>query len=270
MPSAISSAMAPVGITSIGARLSSPSRMIEPRPNCRSIWASAVSRALSLSPPVLLTILSLPAMETPVRVQGCLLVSCRSRRYAAPPTVPPHRARWHRHRAGPEHGHAALAVQPRRGWASAAQTPTLGEQLFDHEPNTPDPAGILPRAAQGWPRAGPGLAHGWLSAVTAVRRTPRRPPARRSWRPPRRPAPGPPSARPARPGLVLGDAARIGVAELCPHPLPELAEPHGPPLVYTVPAGEAYRGPRPAAGRQPRSESGAKSEVCDQPGGEGS
>ena len=72
MPSATSSAIAPVGITSIGGRPSSPSRMIEPRPNCRSIWARAVSRDLSLSPPVRLTALSLPAMGTPVGFKSLL------------------------------------------------------------------------------------------------------------------------------------------------------------------------------------------------------
>lgn len=41
----------------------------------------------------------------------------------------------------PGHTGAALAVQPRRGVGYAAQTPTLGEQLFDHELNTPDPPG---------------------------------------------------------------------------------------------------------------------------------
>lgn len=46
----------------------------------------------------------------------------------------------------PGHTGAALAVQPRRGVGYAAQTPTLGEQLFDHELNTPDPPEILPRA----------------------------------------------------------------------------------------------------------------------------
>ena len=49
MPSATSSAIEPVGITSIGTRTSSPSRMTEPLPNCRSIWASAVSSAFSRS-----------------------------------------------------------------------------------------------------------------------------------------------------------------------------------------------------------------------------
>ena len=47
MPSATSRAIEPVGITSTGARSSLPSRMTEPLPNCRSIWASADSRAFS-------------------------------------------------------------------------------------------------------------------------------------------------------------------------------------------------------------------------------
>ena len=50
MPSATSSAIDPVGITSTGARASSPSRMIAPLPNCCSIWVSAASRDFSLSP----------------------------------------------------------------------------------------------------------------------------------------------------------------------------------------------------------------------------
>src|SRR4051812_46207278 len=49
MPRAMSRAIEPVGITSIGARTSSPSRMTEPLPNWRSMLASAVSRALSRS-----------------------------------------------------------------------------------------------------------------------------------------------------------------------------------------------------------------------------
>ena len=83
MPSATSSAIDPVGITSMGARASSPSRMIEPLPNCRSIWASAVSRDFSRSP-VLPPTLSLPAMDTPVGIMGFL----SARRYAPPPTKP--------------------------------------------------------------------------------------------------------------------------------------------------------------------------------------
>ena len=47
MPSATSRAIDPVGITSTGARSSLPSRMTEPFPNCRSIWARADSRAFS-------------------------------------------------------------------------------------------------------------------------------------------------------------------------------------------------------------------------------
>src|SRR5690348_11512633 len=72
MPRATSSEIDPVGITSIGARLSSPSRMIEPRPNCRSIWARAVSKALSLSP-TLAPGLSMPAMDTPAGIKGLLV-----------------------------------------------------------------------------------------------------------------------------------------------------------------------------------------------------
>ena len=49
IPKATSSAMDPVGITSIGARPSSPSRMTDPLPNCRSICDRAVSRARSRS-----------------------------------------------------------------------------------------------------------------------------------------------------------------------------------------------------------------------------
>ena len=49
MPSATSRAIEPVGITSTGARSSLPSRMTEPFPNCRSIWARADSRAFSRS-----------------------------------------------------------------------------------------------------------------------------------------------------------------------------------------------------------------------------
>src|SRR5580693_5079864 len=64
--------------------------------------------------------------------------------------------------------------------------------------------------------------------------------------------------------MVLGDAARVGVAELRPHPLPELAEPHGPPLPSTLPAGEATGG----RAANPTSELiRSKSEVCEQPGG---
>src|SRR6516165_5991124 len=67
----MSSEIAPVGITSIGARASSPSRITEPLPNCRSIWARAVSRALSLSP-TFPPGLSMPAMDTPAGIRGFL------------------------------------------------------------------------------------------------------------------------------------------------------------------------------------------------------
>ena len=46
----MSRAIEPVGMTSTGTRVSSPRRMTEPLPNCRSLWRRAVSRALSLSP----------------------------------------------------------------------------------------------------------------------------------------------------------------------------------------------------------------------------
>ncbi|SHV54563.1 Uncharacterised protein [Mycobacteroides abscessus subsp. abscessus] len=49
MPSATSSAMEPVGITEMGWRTSSPSRMTEPLPKLLSICASASSRAFSRS-----------------------------------------------------------------------------------------------------------------------------------------------------------------------------------------------------------------------------
>jgi hypothetical protein len=50
MPSAMSSPSEPVDVDSISATgLSPPSRMIEPLPNCRSIWASAESSAFCRS-----------------------------------------------------------------------------------------------------------------------------------------------------------------------------------------------------------------------------
>src|SRR6186713_1856490 len=49
MPRAMSRAIDPVGMTSMGARTSSPNRITEPLPNCRSICARAVSSALSRS-----------------------------------------------------------------------------------------------------------------------------------------------------------------------------------------------------------------------------
>src|ERR1039457_553754 len=49
MPSAMSRASAPVGIDSMFMCRFSPMRMIEPLPNCFSIWPSAASRALARS-----------------------------------------------------------------------------------------------------------------------------------------------------------------------------------------------------------------------------
>src|SRR5919206_3295830 len=49
MPRAMSRAIEPVGMTLIACAVLSPSRMTEPLPNCLSIWARAMSRALSRS-----------------------------------------------------------------------------------------------------------------------------------------------------------------------------------------------------------------------------
>ena len=49
MPSARSSASAPVGMDSMFMWRFSPIRMIDPLPNCFSIWPSAMSSALSRS-----------------------------------------------------------------------------------------------------------------------------------------------------------------------------------------------------------------------------
>src|SRR4051812_48948122 len=80
MPSATSRAIDPVGITSIGARVSSPSRMTAPLPCCRSICASAVVSALSRSK---------PAMDAPLdllgRTSATLRVGSDSFRAATPP-----------------------------------------------------------------------------------------------------------------------------------------------------------------------------------------
>src|SRR5580693_5933551 len=70
-PSATSSAIEPVGITSTGTRVSSPRRMIEPLPNWRSIWSSADSRAFSLSPARSTLVLVFPAIwGLPAGVRG--------------------------------------------------------------------------------------------------------------------------------------------------------------------------------------------------------
>src|SRR3954471_1086149 len=49
MPSAMSRAIEPVGMTFMTTSGLSPRRMTEPLPNCLSIWARAMSRALSRS-----------------------------------------------------------------------------------------------------------------------------------------------------------------------------------------------------------------------------
>src|SRR6476469_2498217 len=49
MPSARSSATAPVGIASTGSLLSAPSRISEPAPKSRSIWVTAASSASSFA-----------------------------------------------------------------------------------------------------------------------------------------------------------------------------------------------------------------------------
>ena len=75
MPRATSRAIDPVGITSTGTRVSSPSRMIEPLPNCRSIWSSAASSALSLSLSLARSgadVLPLGAMGTPCRLNSAV------------------------------------------------------------------------------------------------------------------------------------------------------------------------------------------------------
>src|ERR1700710_2360632 len=53
MPSATSSEMAPVGITWIGGRTSSPRRITDPLPNDFSICVSALAKAFSRSSPAM-------------------------------------------------------------------------------------------------------------------------------------------------------------------------------------------------------------------------
>ena len=57
-------------MTSTGTRVSSPRRMNEPLPNCRSIWREAASRAFSLSPARSALGLVFPAIGTPCRDKG--------------------------------------------------------------------------------------------------------------------------------------------------------------------------------------------------------
>src|SRR3954451_22851309 len=85
MPSATSSAMDPVGMTSTGARPSSPRRMIDPLPNWRSIWLSAASRAFSRSCGAGMS--DLVCLEQHALRYGGW--SCHERRYVRPPTSRP-------------------------------------------------------------------------------------------------------------------------------------------------------------------------------------
>src|SRR5262249_35963220 len=143
MPSAMSSEIAPVGITSIGARTSSPSRITEPLPNWRSIWARAVSRALSLSPP-LLPGLSMPAMDTPAGIRGFL--SALTLRAATDKT--PHAGQHHRDRAAAAvAGHHACHYPRRttvRSGAGHAQFRKKPSARPAHPP-TPAPRDAAPR-----------------------------------------------------------------------------------------------------------------------------
>src|ERR1700704_2871869 len=85
----MSSAIAPVGITAIGARPSSPRRITEPLPYCLSICARASSSALSLSG-------AAGAMEFTSLVGACggscqvfeSSFDCRARSYGQGPTIP--------------------------------------------------------------------------------------------------------------------------------------------------------------------------------------
>src|SRR4051812_23069098 len=121
MPSATSRAIDPVGITSIGARVSSPSRMTAPLPCCRSICASAVVSALSRSK---------PAMDAPLdRSDG------RRRRYGRGRTVSVPRHRLWTPARKPQYEHlfdnvGRHAGRPpdssERGWAPAKPPPGSG------------------------------------------------------------------------------------------------------------------------------------------------
>src|SRR6202035_3603807 len=175
MPRATSSAIEPVGITSTGTRVSSPSRMIEPLPNCRSIWRSAASSALPLSPIRSgIAVLPLGAMGTPY----CLSASVRlaatfgalhlkyqhstyshlkycargqhRTRYASPPTFPGHGHSWVTN--FPDHsGLGRRSTSRTRG---APTFITIGERLFDRGQDAPARSidrGALHQAADGRP-----------------------------------------------------------------------------------------------------------------------
>ena len=63
-PSAASTAREPVGMTAMAVSGRSPRRMIEPLPNCRSIWVSAVSTARHFSLDLTLDMSSPFSIET--------------------------------------------------------------------------------------------------------------------------------------------------------------------------------------------------------------
>src|ERR1700692_742229 len=156
MPRATSRAIEPVGITSTGTRVSSPSRMIEPLPNCRSIWRSAASSALPLSPTRSgIAVLLLGAIGDSLSL-GCLCqAGCDLRRPALEvlpvldvlrPLPTPHTLRVTTDIPGPHNVfraargfRAARAGQRNTSRTRGAPTSiTIGERLLDHGHTTPD------------------------------------------------------------------------------------------------------------------------------------
>ena len=132
-PSATSSAIEPVGITSTGTRVSSPRRMTEPLPNCRSIWSSAVSRDFSLSPARSTPVLLFAAMGTPCRVRGLRgppapprSSECRPAGHP-PAVIDGHRTRRHRH----------FRPAPHSAWPGGSSRPfSLASGTSDHRHQT--------------------------------------------------------------------------------------------------------------------------------------
>src|SRR5690606_36001026 len=97
--SATSRAMEPVGMTATGARSSLPSRMTEPFPNWRSIWARADSRDFSRSAGVGMTCSSCVRVVPPVGCRGCPgWGGLSDKAYGFSACI--HRTRGHRHRVG--------------------------------------------------------------------------------------------------------------------------------------------------------------------------
>src|SRR3954463_7384955 len=214
MPSATSRAIDPVGITSIGARVSSPSRMTAPLPCCRSICASAVVSALSRSK---------PAMDAPLdRSDG------RRRRYGRGRTVsvPRHRL-WTparkpqyehlfdivgRHAGRPpdssERGWAPAKPPGERGWGPA----TSGEAAENSVPLGDRDLEVL---ADGPPDVPCRLALGECLVDGAI-------------------------SEPAD-DLVTGHGVGVTSAEARLHPCPDPGQPHGIP---GYPATGAGSGPR--------------------------